>query len=107
MSATANRAARVDRTITKPRLLFFHSSTSGKSRRAEGYLAQVLQHRRNHDTFDVTRVDVAQYPDLATRLQIVSVPAILIVEGKRVKACLDAINGAGKIETFLAPWLKR
>ena len=35
----------------KPGLVFFHSSTSGKCRRTEGYISQVLQRRRNHETF--------------------------------------------------------
>ena len=38
-------------TLDKPGLVYFHSSRSGKCRRIEGYIAQVLQHRRNHDTF--------------------------------------------------------
>ena len=37
-------------------LAFFFSPRSGRSRRAEGYLAEVLQRRRNHDTFKVVRV---------------------------------------------------
>ena len=37
--------------MDKPGLVFFHSQRSGRSRRVEGYLAQVLQRRRNHATF--------------------------------------------------------
>ena len=40
----------------KPRLVFFHSAASGHCRRVEGFLAQVLQRRRNHGTFKVVRV---------------------------------------------------
>ena len=40
----------------KPRLVFFHSSFSGHCRRVEGFLAQVLQRRRNHGTFQLYRV---------------------------------------------------
>jgi len=39
-----------------PRLVFFHSPLSGNCRRVEGFLAQVLQRRRNHGTFNVVRV---------------------------------------------------
>jgi hypothetical protein len=42
----------------KPSLLFFFDARSGRSRRVEGFLAQVLQHRRNHDTFHLYRIDV-------------------------------------------------
>jgi len=37
----------------RPLLLVFTSDRNGKCRRAEGFLAQVLQRRRNHDTFSV------------------------------------------------------
>ena len=40
----------------KPGLVFFHSGVSGACRRAEGFLAQVLQRRRNHETFTLYRV---------------------------------------------------
>ena len=47
-----------------PLLVFFYSTRSGQSRRVEGYLAQVLQRRRNHDSFQVYRVDVEEQPQL-------------------------------------------
>ena len=47
----------------KPALLFFFDPRSGRSRRADGFLAQVLQHRRNHDTFRLYRIDVTKHPD--------------------------------------------
>jgi hypothetical protein len=37
----------------RPRLVFVYSDSSGLSRRADGFLAQVLQRRRNHETFAV------------------------------------------------------
>jgi hypothetical protein len=37
-------------TAAKPRLLFLYSARDGRARRVEGYLAQVLQRRRNHET---------------------------------------------------------
>src|SRR5438046_1957932 len=48
----------------QPQLLFFCSQASGKSRRTEGFLAQVLQHRRNHETFRVRRIDADRHPHL-------------------------------------------
>ena len=48
----------------QPRLVFFHSTLSGHCRRVEGFLAQVLQRRRNHGTFTVLRVAEEERPDL-------------------------------------------
>ena len=50
---------------SRPKLLFFYSESSGRSRRAEGFLAQVLQRRRNHDTFQLYRIDYNARPDEA------------------------------------------
>ena len=55
-------------------LAFLYSPRSGKSRRAEGYLSQVLQSRRNHETFKLLRVDVDARPDLATRFRLTTIP---------------------------------
>lgn len=65
---------------TKPTLIFFSSSTEGRSRRAEGHLAQVLQRRQNHNTF--------------------------LVQDRRVRGRLVLPRGCGEIQTFLAPWLR-
>ena len=51
----------------QPRLVFFHSTLSGHCRRVEGFLAQVLQRRRNHGTFTVLRVAEEERPDLLPR----------------------------------------
>lgn len=50
---------------SRPKLLFFYTDSSGRSRRVESFLAQVLQRRRNHDTFQLYRVDCDARPDLA------------------------------------------
>ncbi|MBA3735377.1 MAG: thioredoxin family protein [Actinobacteria bacterium] len=89
----------------KPRLVFFHSSVSGRCRRVEGYLAHVLQHRRNHDTFELLRVAEEERPDLLERFAVASLPTIIVVEGTRVRARLEQPRGARQIEGFLAPWL--
>lgn len=90
----------------KPRLIFFHSSLSGRCRRVEGYLAQVLQRRRNHETFSVYRVAQEERRDLLERFRIEAVPTICVVEGKRLAARLEAPRGCRDIERFLAPWLR-
>jgi thioredoxin-like negative regulator of GroEL len=93
-------------TRDKPRLLFFYSTTSGGSRRAEGFLAQVLQRRRNHETFTLRRVEYEEHVDLAARLGVEQPPAIVVVEAKRVRARLERPRGCVDIKAALAPWLK-
>jgi thioredoxin-like negative regulator of GroEL len=90
---------------TKPGLVFFHSGVSGNCRRVEGFLAQVLQRRRNHGTFTLYRVDRAERPDLAERFGVVELPTLVVVESKKVRARLEKPRGCREIESFLAPWL--
>jgi thioredoxin-like negative regulator of GroEL len=90
----------------RPRLVFFFDAASGRSRRAEGYLAQVLQRRRNHDTFDLVRVDVARRPDLAERFRIDVVPTFVVVEGRRARKRIVAPSGCLEIEKALQQWLR-
>ena len=89
----------------KPRLVFFHSSVNGYCRRVEGFLAQVLQRRRNHATFKVLHVAEEERPDLLERFAISEVPTLVVVEGKTVRARLERPRGCRDIEGFLAPWL--
>ena len=100
--ATAAASVRVR---TQPGLVFFHSSVSGACRRAEGFLAQVLQRRRNHETFKLYRVAQEERPDLVERFGITTMPTLVVVEGKAVRAKLERPRGCREIESFLAPWL--
>lgn len=89
-----------------PRLLFFHDERSGKSRRADGFLAQVLQRRGNHQTFVIHRVDVGQRPELAQKFKVTATPTLLVVEDKKVQARLESPTGCKDIELLLRPWLR-
>jgi thioredoxin-like negative regulator of GroEL len=89
----------------KPGLVFFHSAVSGRCRRVEGYLAQVLQRRRNHETFKYYAVAREERPDLVEKFGVVQMPTLVVVEDKIVRARLEAPRGCREIETFLAPWL--
>lgn len=89
----------------KPGLVFFYSPVSGSCRRAEGFLAQVLQRRRNHGTFKLYRVDEKERPDLVERFGIETMPTLVVVEDKVVRARLERPRGCREIESFLAPWL--
>jgi thioredoxin-like negative regulator of GroEL len=89
----------------KPMLVFVYSQLSGRCRRAEGYLAQVLQRRRNHDTFKLHRLDAEARPDLAERFRITALPTLLVVEEKVVRGRLEDPRGCRDIAAFLEPWL--
>jgi thioredoxin-like negative regulator of GroEL len=89
----------------KPRLVFFYSAQSGSCRRAEGFLAQVLQRRRNHETFRLYNVAEEERPDLLERFGVTRLPTLVVVEGKSVRGRLENPRGCREIERFLAPWL--
>lgn len=93
-------------TREKPSLVFFHSPVSGRCRRVEGYLAQVLQRRGNHETFRLYRVPEDDCPDLLHRFSVDRVPTLLVIDGHKVRARLVQPRGCEEIQTFLAPWLK-
>ena len=92
--------------VGRPQLVFFHSSSSGRSRRVEGFLAQVLQRRANHDTFRIYRVDATSNADLVERFGVERIPTLVVVEDRRVRAQLPNPRGCRDIESFLAPWLR-
>jgi thioredoxin-like negative regulator of GroEL len=90
----------------RPRLVFFYSPLSGRCRRVEGFIAQVLQRRRNHDTFDLVRVSVERRPDLAEKFRVDEVPTICVVDGRKLKRRIVAPRGCRELEAELEPWLR-
>jgi thioredoxin-like negative regulator of GroEL len=92
--------------VTRPRLIFFTSSLSGQCRRVEGFLAQVLQRRRNHSTFRILLVDQGEHPELVERFGVEGFPTIVVVEDHAVRARLDRPRGCRDIERLLSPWLR-
>lgn len=95
-----------DATQERPLLLFFHSPHSGRCRLVDGYLAQALQRNGNHDAFSIKRIDVEKRPDLATRFRVRDLPAILVVDGNRVAARIDAPSRGTTLRRVLEPWLR-
>jgi thioredoxin-like negative regulator of GroEL len=89
----------------RPRLVVFTSGVSGHCRRVEGFLAQVLQRRRNHGTFKVVLVDERKRPDLLERFGIDVLPTLVVVTDKAVRAKLERPRGCKEIEQMLGPWL--
>jgi thioredoxin-like negative regulator of GroEL len=89
----------------RPRLVFFYSPLSGRCRRVEGFIAQVLQRRRNHETFDLVRVSIERRPDLAEKFRVDEVPTICVVDGRKLKRRIVAPRGCRELEAELEPWL--
>jgi thioredoxin-like negative regulator of GroEL len=85
--------------------VLFHSPSSGRCRRVEGFLAQVLQRRRNHETFRLYRVDETSRPDLVDRFRVNELPTLVVVERNEVQGRLVGPRSCRDIEHFLAPWL--
>jgi thioredoxin-like negative regulator of GroEL len=92
--------------VARPGLVFFYSARSGACRRAEGFLAQVLQRRRNHGTFSLYRVEQDERPDLVERFKVDELPTLVVVDQRSVAARLEKPRGCREIERFLAPWLQ-
>jgi thioredoxin-like negative regulator of GroEL len=90
----------------RPKLVFFYSPQSGRCRRVEGFLSQVLQRRRNHDTFELVRVSVDRRPDLAERFGIEAVPTLCVIEDRRLRKRIPSPRGCRDLERELAPWLR-
>jgi thioredoxin-like negative regulator of GroEL len=90
----------------RPSLVFFYSPTSGRSRRAEGFLAQVLQRRSNHATFRLVRVDAEQRPELVERFRVSELPTLLVIAERQVRGRLVKPSGCQQITQLLSPWLK-
>jgi len=102
---TTEAARSTEHTTERPRLLFFYGTTSGPSRRAEGFLSQVLQRRRNHETFRLLRVCAERHPELVEHFRVDQLPAIVVISGRRVQARVVAPRGRRELEQALAPWL--
>ena len=96
----------VTRPVERPRLVLFFSPQSGRCRRVEGFIAQVLQRRRNHDTFQLARVAVDQRPDLAAKWRIEEVPTICVVEDRKLRKRIVAPRGCRELESELDQWLR-
>jgi len=89
----------------RPRLAFFYSPQSGRCRRVEGFIAQILQRRRNHDTFELVRISVDRRPDLAAKFAIEEVPTICVVDNRKLRKRIVAPRGCRELQLELDPWL--
>ncbi len=90
----------------RPHLLYFRSATSGRCRRVDGFLAQVLQRHRNHESFRIVRVTIEHDDRLAAHFDVRQVPTLIVVDEGRVKARIESPSGSRAIEASLARWLR-
>jgi hypothetical protein len=90
---------------SRPKLMFVYSETSGLSRKVDAYLAQVLQSRQNHDTFDLVRVSVEKQPNLAEQLGVSEVPTLLVIDERRIEIRLEKPRTRLAIQGALDRWL--
>ena len=90
----------------KPRLLFFYDPNNGAARRCEGYLAQVLQQRRNHQTFLIHHIDISQHAELAARFRITDTPSIVVIADGKIRTRITKPKGCAPIREQLEPWLR-
>jgi thioredoxin-like negative regulator of GroEL len=97
---------RTDRADGKPILAFFRSDRSGRCQRVDGFLAQVLQRRKNHSSFVIRNVIQEKRPDLFERFAIDRVPTLMVIQGQQVRARLVEPRGSIDITLFLTPWLR-
>ena len=88
----------------RPVLVFFTNERSGPARRMESLLAHVA--RKERERLRVTRVDVDERPDLATRFGVHDVPTLILVKDKKAVARIDGRTSAPKIEQMLEPHLE-
>jgi thioredoxin-like negative regulator of GroEL len=91
--------------VQTPLLAFFTEPRSGPARRMESLLAHLA--RKERGRLRVTRVDVAARPEVARRLQVKTVPTLLLIKEKRVVGRLEGKVSAPRIERMLAKHLGR
>ena len=102
-ATSGRRAAGTKARRKKPILLFFTRSTSGPARRMESLIAWIKVTQRNH--IDVVEVDIDRYQDLARRLEVADVPALVLVAGGRAVDRIDGRATGHQIDHMLDPYL--
>lgn len=85
-------------------LVFFTSQRSGPARRMESLLAHIA--RKEREQLAVKTVDVDERPDIAARFRVGAVPALALVQNRRVVARLDGRVTTPRIEEMLESHLR-
>jgi thioredoxin-like negative regulator of GroEL len=103
--AATGRQATAGTTVrrTKPILLFFTRSTSGPARRMESLIAWIKVTQRKR--IDVVEVDVERHTELARRLKVSDVPALVLVADGRAVDRIDGRATGHEIDRMIDPYL--
>lgn len=83
-----------------PLLVFFSSTRSGPARRMESLIAHIAHKERGR--VRVVQVDVDLRMDLAEKLAVENVPALVLVVDRKPVARLEGRASAPKIEAMVA-----
>ena len=103
---TAGAGGKHLRAMEAPRLLYFSSPRSGPARRVEAFVDQILQQRRNHETFARRTIDVDAQPDLARKFGVEVVPTILVLDNGEIACRVEGRVGVPELRDALSPWLR-
>jgi thioredoxin 1 len=103
---TAIRPSKAPTRDERPVLLYFASARSGPCRRMEAFVDQVLQSRRNHETFRRRTVDVDRKPELAEQFAVRRLPTIVVIDDGRVAQRIEGKVGVPQLRDALSPWLR-
>ena len=87
-----------------PLLAFFTEPRSGPARRMESLLAHLA--RKERGRLRVTRIDIGERPQLAEKLNVTTVPTLLLIKEKRVVGRLEGRVSAPRIERMLEEHLE-
>lgn len=87
----------------KPVLVFFFSQRSGPARRMASLVAWISVNQKRR--LDVVEVDIEHNRELADRLGVSTVPALVLVKRRRVVDRLEGRATGPQIERFIQPHL--
>jgi thioredoxin 1 len=87
----------------RPLLVFFCSQRSGPARRMESLLAHIARKERHR--LRVLQVDIDERADLAARLEVATVPTLVLVHAKKTIARIEGRASAPRIEEMLDLYL--
>ena len=89
----------------KALLLFFHSPTSGPSRRMDGLVSWLYVRERKRLRLRLVNVDVSA--QAAERFRVSEVPTLLLIKGREVVARLEGKVTGQQIDDAVLPHLRQ
>jgi thioredoxin-like negative regulator of GroEL len=87
----------------RPLLLFFSNRRSGPARRMSSLVAWIRVTEKKH--LRVVEVDADEHADLADALEVSTVPALVLVRGRKILGRLDGRATGNDISRLIRPHL--